>query len=172
VRRWRAPLAGVLLGLCFARGGGPAQARSVSLVPYPPADVWPAAIRFLRVDRDYTVKEKDDAAGYVLFEAVENKRPYRAALELVKSADNEGRPSTQLILSVPELPRHFELSLLDKLAAKVRDERGAPAPPPPKRPPPPAAAEGQNPKPPGAGELPRPPTWGPGAGAGDGARAR
>lgn len=151
----------------------PAQARSLSTVSYPPADVWPAAIRFLRVDRDYAIKEKDESAGYVLFEAVENKRPYRAALELVKTTDGDGRAATQLIVTVADLPRHYELSLLDKLAAKLRDERGPPGPPPPKRPPPPPPADGNTAKAPAPGnELPRAPTWGPGAGAGDGTRAR
>ena len=48
--------------------GARAGARNASLVPYPTADVWPAAVRFLRVDRDYQLKEKDEAAGYILFD--------------------------------------------------------------------------------------------------------
>ncbi|HET6284191.1 MAG TPA: hypothetical protein VFH73_24755 [Polyangia bacterium] len=168
----RARGAAVLLPLLLCLPGA-AQARSLATVSYAAVDVWPAAIRFLRVDRDYGIKEKDEAAGYVLFEAIENKRPYRAALELVKTTDGEGRAATQLIVTVADLPRHFELSLLDKLAAKLRDERGPPGPPPPRRAPAPPAADGSAPKPPAsAGELPRPPVWGPGAGAGDATRPR
>jgi hypothetical protein len=163
-------LSPLLVGLA---GPATAHARSLATVSYPAAEVWPAAIRFLRVDRDYAIKEKDEAAGYLLFEATENKRPYRAALELVKTTDGDGRAATQLILTVADLPRHFELSLLDKLGAKLRDERGPPGPPPSKRAPAPPAADGNPPKPPaGAGELPRAPTWGPGAGAGDGTKPR
>jgi hypothetical protein len=155
--------------------GGAAQARSATVVPYPTADVWPAAIRFLRVDHDYPIKEKDEPAGYVLFELSENRRTYRAALELVKTIDADGRAATQLVCTMPDLPRRYETTMLDKLAAKLRDERGPPAPPPARKPPgggePPAkgpASDGKNPKdqkdpkPPGdLSGLPKPPTWGP-----------
>jgi len=165
--RAAAAVCGLLAATASARL---AEARSAALVPYPVADVWPAAIRFLRVDHDYPIKEKDEGAGYVLFEISEGKRSYRAALELVKASDGDGRNATQLVLSVQELPRHYEVALLEKMSAKVRDERGPPAPPPARKPAPgngePAPAppkEGSKP----AGDLdslPRPPTWGPGEG--------
>jgi hypothetical protein len=155
-------LAGVVLGADAA-----AHARSSSVVSYAVADVWPAALRFLRVDRDYTIKEKDEAAGYILFELTENKRPIRAALELVKTTDSEGRSATQLIVTIQELPRHYEVALLDKLTGKLREERGPPPPPPPpapaapKRPTPPAMPDNPGGKSPADGGLPRPPIWGP-----------
>jgi hypothetical protein len=140
------------------------EARTSNVVSYPVADVWPTAIRFLRVDRDYVIKEKDETAAYVIFEATENKRAYRGTLELVATSDGEGRPSTQIVVTLADLPRHFEVALVDKLAAKLRDERGLPAAPPPKRPPPaPAPPENPAQKPPTAepGALPKPPVWGP-----------
>lgn len=148
-------------------GGRAAQARSAAVVPYPTPDVWPAAIRFLRVDQSYTVKEKDEPAGYVLFELTENKRAYRASLELVKTSDAEGRSATQLVCSMSDLPRRYEAALLDKLISKIRDERGPPPPPPARKPPaanepPPAAPPREDQKPPGdPSGLPRAPTWGP-----------
>jgi hypothetical protein len=151
-----------LAGICASA----AEARTGALVPHPPADVWPTAIRFLRVDRDYPIKEKDETAGYVLFDYLESKRVYRSALELIRATDAEGRPSTQVVFTVQDLPKHFESTLLDKLSAKIKEERGA-APPPPKKappPPPPAApsGEGKDGKPPATtGSLPKPPTWGP-----------
>jgi hypothetical protein len=154
-----------------------AQARSEVIVPYPSGDVWPSAIRFLRVDQNYPIKEKDEPSGYVLFELPENKRSYRAALEMVKTTDNDGRAATQLICTIQDLPRRYELSLLDKLTAKVRDERGPPAPPvrkpragsdPGAREPKPEPKPDTKPEPkpdtksPGdLSDLPRPPTWGP-----------
>jgi hypothetical protein len=140
----------------------PAQARTSNVVGYPVTDVWPTAIRFLRVDRDYAIKEKDETAGYVIFDATENKRAYRGTLELVATSDSEGRPSTQIVVTLADLPRHFEVALVDKLAAKLREERGLPAAPPPKRPPP-APPENPPQKPPTAepGALPKPPVWGP-----------
>ena len=150
-------------------GGAAVQARTSNVVPYPVADVWPTAIRFLRVDRDYTIKEKDETAGYVIFDVVENKKTYRATLELVAATDREGRSGTQLVATLGDLPRHFEVALLDKLAAKLRDERGPPTPEPPKRPAPAPTPPGSGgpdappAKPPSTdpGGLPKPPVWGP-----------
>lgn len=112
---------------------GRATAKSAVTVPYPFGEVWPAAIRLLRVDRGYVVREKDEASGYVLFDVPEAGRTYRAALELVATTDAEGRPATQILCSMSELPRHHETTLLERLQAKVRAERGVPAAPPPPR---------------------------------------
>jgi hypothetical protein len=167
-----APLTAAALML-IAIAATPAHARSSIVVPYPSADVWPAAIRFLRVDRNYRVREKDQPSGYVLFDLPENKRTYRAALEMVKTTDDEGRASTQITCTITELPRRYESTLLDQLAAKVGEERG----PPPPAPKPPVAGElppkenhpdnkpdsKPEPKPDDGdlSQLPKPPTWGP-----------
>lgn len=160
--------AGMLVALAALLGAAHAQARSSTVVPYPIADVWPTAIRFLRVDRDYAIKEKDETAGYVIFDAVENKKSYRGTLELVAATDREGRAGTQVVVTLDDLPRHFEVALLDKLASKLRDERGPPPPAPPAKHPAPPAPPGANPDAPPArppttdpGNLPKPPVWGP-----------
>jgi hypothetical protein len=158
--------AGVTLALTIAIGVVPAAAlaRSALVVPYPIADVWPATVRFLRVDHDYPIKEKDEPAGYLLFELSENRRAYRAALELVRTVDSDGRAATQIVCTIGDLPRRYEVTMLDKLSAKIRDERGTPAPPPRKAPPAPAPDKKPDGKPeqkPPTGdlsELPRPPT--------------
>jgi hypothetical protein len=113
----------------------PAEARSTAVLSYPLTDVWSTAVRFVRVDRGYTVKEKDQESGYILFDMVEGSKTYKASLELIHATDDQGRDSTRAAFSIPDLPRHFETLLLDKLAAKVREERGSPAPPAPKKPP-------------------------------------
>jgi hypothetical protein len=136
MRRRRVPRAGAALALAvaLATAPAPALARSAVVVPYPLADVWPSTVRFLRVDHDYPIKEKDEPAGYLLFELAESRHQYRAALELVKTVDDDGRGATQIVCTIPDLPRRFETSLLDKLSIKVRDERGPPASPPRKPP--------------------------------------
>lgn len=148
-------------------GAAPVEARSALVVPYPIADVWPATVRFLRVDQSYAIKERDEPAGYLLFELVEGKRSYRAALELVRTNDGDGRIATQIVCTMNELPHRYETTLLDKLSAKVRDERGPPPPAPRKPPPKDKDGKGeQKPeqRPSGGGgnldisELPRPPT--------------
>lgn len=163
-RRVRRAGAFATLALAVAVGaatGPSAEARSAVIVPYALTDVWPAAVRFLRVDQSYSIKEKDAGAGYLLFELSEGKRSYRAALELVKTTDGDGRIATQIVCTMNDLPRRYETTLLDKLSAKVRDERGPPPPPPAKK----APAKDKDQKPPsGTGgsadltELPRAPT--------------
>jgi hypothetical protein len=143
---------------------GQADAKSTVTLGYVAGDVWAAAVRFLRVDRNLPVREKDEAAGYVLFEVSEAGKAYRASLELVSLQDDGGRVSTQATLSIPQLPKRYETALLEQLAAKVREERGPP--PPPRRPvvPRPDAADGgkggdaSRSHPPTDGGLPRPAT--------------
>jgi hypothetical protein len=126
-----AVVAGLLL---LAPVAGRALARSASVLPYPVADVWSTAVRFVRVDRNYVVREKDQPSGYILFDVTEGGKTYKGSLELVRTTDDDGRDATRAALSIPDLPRHWESMLLEKLGDKLRDERGSPAPPPPKKP--------------------------------------
>jgi hypothetical protein len=105
-------------------------ARSMETIPYPITSVWPAAVRFLRVDRDFPIREKDETAGYVLFDYTDGPKPCKASLELIRVTDSEGRDATRLAVSIPDLPKRYEKMLLDKLSAKMRDDHGPPAPPP------------------------------------------
>jgi hypothetical protein len=132
-------------------------ARTLDLVPYPITSVWPAAVRFLRVDRDFPVREKDESAGYILFDYTDGPKPCRASLELIRVTDPQGRDATRLAVTIPDLPRRYERTLLDKLAAKVRDDQGPPAPPPPKPEPPKADAAPPPPVAPPLPPLPLPP---------------
>jgi hypothetical protein len=129
---------GLILSLaCLFLGLPPAHARSIGSIPYPIADVWPSAVRFLRIDRNCAIREKDDTAGYILFDYPEGAKVYKGSVEFVMTHDNEGREVTKVIISLPDLPRHYERLLLDKLGDKLREDRGSPAPPPPRKPPPP-----------------------------------
>lgn len=110
-----------------------AWARTNATAPYPITSVWPAAVRFLRVDRNYPIREKDEGAGYVLFDYTDGPKPCKASLELIKTTDFEGRDATKMAVSIPDLPHRFEQMLLDKLTAKIRDDQGPPAPPPRKQ---------------------------------------
>jgi hypothetical protein len=133
-------------------------ARSSSLLSYPIQDLWPTAVRFLRIDRGAAVREKDAESGYVLFDLPEGGKTFKGSLELVRTTDGEGREATRVVVTIPDLPRHYEGVLLDKLAGKARDEYGSPAPPPPRRSP----SESQRRQPPDAGrpiqDLPRMPS--------------
>lgn len=103
------------------------------VISYPFDQVWPTAIRFLRVDRGFTLTDRDIEAGYVLFEfPVDNDRRGNGSLEMFRTEDSSGRPSVSVSISTGAGPIHMPNTLLDGLAAKVREERGQPAPPPPK----------------------------------------
>jgi hypothetical protein len=129
-----------------------AFSKSAAVLSYPVADVWSTAVRFIRVDRGYAIREKDDASGYILFDLVEGAKVHKGSLELVSTIDGDGRDSTRAVFSIPDLPRHYEMNLLDKMTVKVREDRGSPAPPPPKR-----APDAEKPAR-DAGALPRPGT--------------
>jgi hypothetical protein len=109
-------------------------ARALEIAPYPITSVWPAAVRFVRVDRDFPVREKDEPAGYVLFDYTDGPRPCKGSLELIRATDREGREATRIAISIPDLPRRYEQMLLEKFVAKLRDDHGPPAPPPPRKP--------------------------------------
>ena len=111
-----------------------AEARSVGTVPYSIADVWPSAVRFLRIDRNCVIREKDEAAGYILFDYPEGQKPHKGSLELIRTSDTDGRDITRIAASLPDLPRYIEQLLIDKLSAKLREDHGSPAPPPPRKP--------------------------------------
>ena len=124
----RLALAGVEL-VCLLTAGE-VWARTLDVVSYPIEDVWPSSVRFLRVDRGFTIREKDDSSGYILFDYSDGPKVCKGALELIRFTDKVGRDATRLAISIPDLPRRYEQMLLDKLIAKLRDDRGPPAPPP------------------------------------------
>ena len=118
-----------VLVLAVLAATAPCWARTQQVIPYPIASVWPAAVRFMRVDRNFPIAEKDESAGYILFEHTDGPKPCRGSLELIRVTDAEGRDATRLAVTIPDLPKRYEQMLLDKLAAKVREDHGPPAPP-------------------------------------------
>jgi hypothetical protein len=160
IKLWRRYGLLLVLGAgLLAVGGRAALARSSSVLSYPIQDVWPTAVRFLRIDRGAAIREKDAESGYVLFDLPEGGKTFKGSLELIRTTDGEGREATRVVVTVPDLPRHYEGVLLDKLASKARDEYGSPAPPPPRRAP---SSEGTRRQTPDAGrpfqDLPRMPS--------------
>jgi hypothetical protein len=111
---------------------GSAWARSDRVVIYPPARVFPTAVRFLRVDAGVRIVEKDADAGYVMFELTEDGKTYPGSLELV-ATDASGRPAARVVIKIEGQPSYVEAVMLDKLEAKLRAELGAPPPAPPTR---------------------------------------
>jgi hypothetical protein len=108
------------------------------VLPYPRPDVWPASIRYLRVERGYEIVDRDPEIGYVLFEfSLEGGSKGRGSIELVDTTDVSGRAGVALDVSTEAGPTHLPHAIAEGIAKKVRDERGPPAAPP-KAPAPPA----------------------------------
>lgn len=107
------------------------------VLSYPFEQVWPTAIRYLRIDRGFTVTDRDEDAGYIMFEFdLDGDRVGSGSLEMFRTEDVSGRPSVSVTVSTGAGPVHLPHAIVDGLAAKVRAERGQPAPPPkPEEPP-------------------------------------
>ena len=106
----------------------PAWAKSEKVEPWTAADVFPTAVRFLRIDAGVKIVEKDAEAGYVLFDLSEEGHTFRGALELAK-AELDGREAVRLVLRIDDRPDYEEQMMLDKLDAKIRGELGMPKKP-------------------------------------------
>ncbi len=109
----------------------------LDLAPWPISDVFTVAVRFVRIDRGCKVLEKDEAAGYILFECEGDpgKPAKRGSLELFATKGRDGTDVIRAQCTLSDDPHYMEAHLLDRLERKLRDERGSP--PPPKQPPPP-----------------------------------
>jgi hypothetical protein len=107
-----------------------AHADTAHLVAYPYERVWPAAVRFLRVDQKLKIVEKDQESGYVLFELTDDHKTFQGSLQLSRTKDPDRREATRLALKIGGRPSYVEDELLLKLERKLKDELGDPAPAP------------------------------------------
>lgn len=147
-----------------APGPTPASAAlgQSRVLSYPVDAVWPATIRYLRVDRGYAIVDRDADAGFILFEipakATRADAPaVRGSFEVFATKDASGRPSAHVEVATEGGPAHLPHAILDGLAAKLRAEQGPPAPPPGKPPQggkKPETKPSEPPPPPGDGEPP------------------
>ena len=92
--------------------------------------VWGAAIRLIRVDQGYPIKDRDQSVGYFLFDYKDDNRTFPGSVELVRIED-QGGGDIRVVIQIPAMPSYIERMLLDKLKKKLVDEHGEPIPPPP-----------------------------------------
>jgi hypothetical protein len=111
-----------------------ARAQATAEASYPYKRVWPAAVRFLRVDEGFPIIEKDAEAGYVLFAVEEEGKTFRGSLQIIRLKDREGRHAVRLELEIEDRPSYMEQMIVERLERKLRDELGDPPPPPPPAP--------------------------------------
>jgi len=88
----------------------------------------PVPCVFCALDRNCVIREKTRLAGYILFDYPEGQKLHKGSLELIRASESSGRDITAVVASLPDLPRHFEQLLVDKLAARLREDYGSPAP--------------------------------------------
>lgn len=100
------------------------------VLPYPIEHVWPTAVRYLRVDRGYTIVDRDPESGYILFDfQLSGGTVGHGAVELFSSSDPRGRPGAHVHVSTDAGPAHLPFTLLEGIAKKIKSERGPPQPP-------------------------------------------
>jgi hypothetical protein len=92
--------------------------------PWGKDKVWPAAVRFLRIDRKLKVTEKDEAAGYVMFELQQDGKTFTGTLELARVDGEDGGEATRAELKIDRRPSYVADTLLEKLGDKLKKELG------------------------------------------------
>lgn len=111
-----------------------ASARRSDSHAYRYEQVWSAALRLLRVDYGFPIRDRDEDVGFVLFDYQGTGRTaVPGSLEVVRTRQGE-RDVVRVTLNIPAMPAYVERMILDKLQRKLREEFGEPLPAPPPRP--------------------------------------
>lgn len=128
----------------FGLGSHDARAKSSYESSYGYDRTWNAGMRLVRVDLGMKLTEKDEGAGYLLFDYTSpesGKKAVPGSMEFVRSKETG---AVRVIVQIPQMPGYHEQVLIDALQKKMRVEYGDPpkkAPPP--SPPKDAGADGE-----------------------------
>src|SRR4051812_45973603 len=116
------------VAICIAVGmaatGGEAAAGVAYESPYTFDQTFGTALRLVRVDLGLKVVEKDEGAGYVLFEYTSpesGKRVSSGSIEIVK-----GKGNVHVAVQLPAMPQYHEQMIVDALVKKLISEHGDP----------------------------------------------
>ena len=124
----------------FALDPATADASVAYASPYTYEQTFSTAVRMLRVDLGLKIVEKDQDAGYLLFEYKSTEsgaRVSNGAMELVRGTD-------QVLVNVriPTMPSYHEGMVVDQLAKQLASEYGEPTKRVEPKPAPPVAPDG------------------------------
>ena len=122
-------------GAFFGLGSHDARAKSSYESSYGYDRTWNAGMRLVRVDLGMKLTEKDESAGYLLFDYMSpesGKKAVPGSMEFVRSKETG---AVRVIVQIPQMPGYHEQVLIDALQKKMRAEYGDP----PKKAPPPSA---------------------------------
>lgn len=129
------PLAvAALLAAPVALRSEEARAKSAYESAYGFERTWNAGMRLVRVDLGLKISEKDEGAGYLLFDYLSpesGKKPVPGSMEFIRSKETG---AVRVVVQIPQMPGYHEQVLVDSLARKLRSDYGDP----PKRVPTPA----------------------------------
>jgi hypothetical protein len=87
---------------------------------------WNAGMRLVRVDLGLKISEKDESAGYLLFDYRSPESGNKAvpgSMEFIRSGDTG---AVRVVVQIPQMPGYHEQVLVDHLARKLRNEYGDP----------------------------------------------
>ena len=108
------------------------DARAENTYRYPFEQLWGTAVRMLRVDYGFTIRDRDRDVGYVLFDYQDSGRSVPGSVEFIR-VQQEGRAEIRVSFQVPAMPSYISRMLIDRLSRKLRADFGE-QPRPPRRP--------------------------------------
>ena len=85
--------------------------------------VWRSAIRLIRVDQGFPIRDRDKEVGYFMFDYQDNGRGHPGSVEVVE-VDKRG--TVKVVIQIPSMPSYIERMLLDKLKRKLDTDYGQP----------------------------------------------
>jgi hypothetical protein len=123
-RPWTLLLSLVLLPIWVA------EARVEETCGYTKGQVFQSALRFIRVDNGFRLAEKDESAGYLLFEYPTGEGEFTtpASIEIIERSSQ-----VQFVFRIPKLAEHHERLLVRRFLEKLKSEYGEPPPSKPRR---------------------------------------
>lgn len=123
-----------------------ASAKSAYESAYGFERTWNAGMRLVRVDLGLKISEKDEGAGYLLFDyksPESGNKPVPGSMEFIRSKETG---AVRVVVQIPQMPGYHEQVVVDQLARKLRNEYGdPPKKPPTPAPPKDAGPDGDNP---------------------------
>lgn len=123
----------LLVAILLCAAASAVSARTERGTGYTFDQVWPTAVRHLRVDEGFKIVDKDAETGYVVFELRDDGKVFAGALEVVQHTEG-GRKVVKLVMTITDRPDYMEAQVLDRMLAKLRQEHGDPPRPEPQPP--------------------------------------
>jgi hypothetical protein len=119
----RSPSLLAALGALFAAllGDVSASAKVTVDSKYTRAQTFNGALRYIRVDQQYEVIEKDVETGYFLFKYKADSGHATGSIQVIEANDR-----VRLVVQIPEYPEYHEQVLTKGIAEKLHDEYGDP----------------------------------------------